>query len=423
VAAEGESIRRRLSIFGDHSYRRLWGIGAVNSVMRWVEMVAVSVFVLELTGSVGDLVMVSFFRALPMLTFGVLFGAVADKVDRRLLLTSIMAMMALVYATLGVLVIAERIQLWHIMVGTFVLGVGWATDFPVRRNMVSEVVGRPGIAAAIGVDQATMNVARIIGPTVSGAFVQLIGVEAAYFSGAVLYAVAVVLAAGLAWKPRQRQQASVGPLKNISEGLRYVKSSDVLVPTLLVTVIVNVFVFPYTFVVPAIATNELHVGAVLLGVMTSFEGLGATMGSVLIATRAASRHYTRVYLFGSLVFAVMVLAFAGVPWYGLALPVVFVSGLAMSGFGAMQSIIVLNAVPAELRGRVLGVLTVCIGTGPFGALIVRWLAESYGPRTSIAVIGAVGLCLTGATALLWPRFAKLREIELVPGRPAAGTTA
>ncbi len=400
----------RLRVFADGSYRRLWGIGAVNSVMRWMEMVAVSVYVLDLTGSVWSLTLVSFFRALPMLTFGVFFGAIADRLDRRKILMSVMLLLACVYAALGTLVVIGRIEVWHIYAGTFLVGVGWATDFPVRRNMVSDIVGLPRIATAIGVDQATMNVSRIIGPTVSGAAVQFIGVQAAYFTGAAMYALALVLAAGVTWRRQAPTGPAPNPFSNIAEGFRYVRSNEVIMATLAITVIVNLFVFPYTFVVPAIARDVLGVGPILLGVLTSVEGLGATLGSVLIATRTATRHYTRVYVFGSLLFATTVLVFAAVPWYGLSLPLVFVGGLGMAGFGAMQSIIILSATPTEMRGRVLGVLTVAIGSGPLGALLIGRLSQDLGPRVGVAIIGAAGLAGILISAVAWPRFLRTREM-------------
>lgn len=401
----------RFSVFADAAYRRLWGIGAINSIMRWIETVAVSVYVYDLTGSAWSLALVSFFRALPMLVFGIVLGAIADRVNRRAMLIFFMALIAVTYAVLGALVVTDRIQLWHIYVGTFIVGMSWATDFPVRRNMVTDVVGRQRIAAAIGIDQATMNIARIVGPTISGAFVQWIGVQAAYFTGAIMYGGAVLIAASLSYRQAPRATEIVSPLKNIAEGMRYVRASDLIVPVLIITVIVNVFAFPYTFVVPAIAKENLHIGPVMLGVLTSVEGIGATLGSVLIATRSLPSHYTRIYIFGACIFAAMVLAFSLADWLALAMPLVFLAGLGMSGFGSMQSIITLNATPPEMRGRVLGVLTVCIGSGPIGALQIGWLAEQFGAQTGVAIIGAAALVLMLLTMLLYPRFLRAREIE------------
>jgi MFS family permease len=419
AAADAATPRAGAGIFTDRSYRRLWGIGAINSVMRWVEMVAVGVYVFQLTGSPWALALTGFFRALPMLTFGVFIGAIADRVDRRRMLLVLLAVVTVVYGALGVLVVTGHIELWHVLLGAFIVGILWAADFPVRRNMVTDVVGRPKIATAIGIDQATMNISRIVGPTLAGVFVEWIGVQAAYFAGTGLYFIAALLALGVTWKRPLAAASSVSPLANIAEGIRYVRSNDIILPTLLITILVNVFVFPYSFVMPAVAQDVLGAGPLLLGVLTSVEGLGATLGSVLIATRARPAHYTRVYFFGACLFALMVIAFAATPWYLLALPVVFLGGLGMSGFGAMQSIIILNSAPADMRGRVLGVLTVCIGSSPLGALQIGWLSAQFSPSLGIAVIGSAGLVTTLLTALVWPRFTRTREVEPQPARRRA----
>ncbi len=373
-------------------------------------MVAVSVYVLDLTGSVWSLTLVSFFRALPMLTFGVLFGAIADRFDRRKLLISVTVLQATVYTVLGMLVVTHRIEIWHVFLGAFLSGVGWATDFPVRRNMVSEVVGISRISSAIGADQATMNISRIVGPTLSGVLVQEVGVQAAYFTSAVLFMVATVLAFSVRWRPQRLAASLASPARNIVDGLRYVRVSDIILPTLVITIVVNVFVFPYTFVVPAIATDDLGVSPLLLGVLSSVEGVGATIGSLLIATRARQGSYTRVYVVGSCVFAAMVIAFSAAPWYVLTLPIVFIAGLGMSGFGGMQSIIILNATPAHMRGRVLGVLTVCIGSGPIGALLIGLLSQEFGARTGVGIMGTLGITSILLTLAIWPRFMKARSI-------------
>jgi MFS family permease len=121
-----------------------------------------------------------------------------------------------------------------------------------------------------------------------------------------------------------------------------------------------------------------------------------------------------VYFSGACLFAGMVIVFGANQWYLLALPIVFLSGLGMSGFGAMQSIIILNATSPDMRGRVLGVLTVCIGSGPLGALLIGWLSQELGPRTGVGIIGGLGAVTVILTAIVWPRFVRTRDIEPTP---------
>ena len=133
--------------------------------------------------------------------------------------------------------------------------------------------------------------------------------------------------------------------------------------------------------VPVIADEKLGAGALGLGLLFSAEGAGATIGSLLIAARARPQHYTRAYLYGSLLFLLAILAFAFAPWYGFGPGVVFSSaGFGMAAFGALQSIIIITSTPPEMRGRVLGVLAVAIGTGPIGALAGRTGGDLAGRR-------------------------------------------
>ena len=170
----------------------------------------------------------------------------------------------------------------------------------------------------------------------------------------------------------------------------------------------NLFAFPYMQMIPVLGAEKLMVDPVLVGLLISVEGLGATFGALTIAAVAQPRHYTRVYTYASLAFLCVIAAFALVPWYWLAIPLLFVGGFGMSGFGAMQSIIVVSSTRPEMRGRVLGVLAVAIGSGPIGALHVGWLATQIGTDTAVLAIALTGLILTAIPLLIWRKY--LRSI-------------
>jgi MFS family permease len=142
----------------------------------------------------------------------------------------------------------------------------------------------------------------------------------------------------------------------------------------------------------------------LIGILLATEGMGATIGSLVIALKARPGGFTKIYAFGSLVFLGAILGFSLAPSFLLALPVLLIGGFSMAGFATMQSIIVITSTPAEIRGRVLGVLAASIGTGPFGALIVGGLAVWWGANNAVTAIAAIGLALTIVTLLIWPGY-------------------
>ena len=407
----------RFKILLNADYLRLWSIGVSASVVFWLETVALGVYVYELTGSAFIVGFIGFLRLMPFLLLGAFIGTIADRANRRLMLATANITLALVYLTLGLLVLTDRIELWHIAAGALVGGMLWATDFPVRRAMIADTVPPDRMSAAFGVDMASSNFARVIGPLVGGAFLQTIGMQGVYFLGAVLFATSALLAISMLFVKTGRigvgstpSPASAGTY-DLRSGLRHVRADSVLFVTIIVTIVMNVFAFPYQLMIPVIATEKLHIDPVLVGLLLSVEGLGATVGALAIAAIARPRHFTRVYVYASAGLLVLLMAFAVAPWYWLTIPLLFLAGFAMSGFTTMQSVIVVMTTSPALRGRVLGVLTVAIGCGPIGALLVGFLGTQVGGDKAVFTIAAIGLILTVATVL-----ASRRYLSRIPRR-------
>ncbi len=373
--------------------------------MRWMETVALGIFVFELTGSPFWVAVVGFLRMVPMFIFGPFVGLISDRMNRKILMGSGMATLACVYSIMGFLVVIGQIELWHICVGATVAGVMWSTDFPVRRAMIGDVVGAESISTAIGIDMATSNFSRVIGPLGAGAFLATLGVQAAYFLGAILLGTGAVLAFSMPYvAPSYKSGPRSGYFANLSEGLRHVRADRIIIVTIIITIVLNIFGFPYQHMVPVIGAETLKIGPLLIGALLASEGMGATIGSLTIALKARSSGYTRVYAAGSIGFLAAIFLFSLSPSFWMALPIMLIGGFAMSGFATMQSIIVITSTPMEIRGRVLGVLAAAIGTGPFGALIVGGLALMWGANSAVTAMAAVGFVLTTLTLLMWPSF-------------------
>jgi MFS family permease len=379
--------------------------------MRWMETVTLGAYVFDLTENPFDVGLIFFFRQIPMLALGAFIGVIADRANRKLLMASVLSLVSVVYAVMAVLVITGSVELWHIAVAALISGLLWATDFPVRRAMIGDVVGPSRVGMAMGLDMASGNFTRIPGPLIAGAFLATLGIQAAYILGSVLFAAAALIALSLAYTPPPKSDQPARPLTNLREGLSYIRGDVLIVVTLAVTVIMNVFGFPYQSQVAVIAKGSLGVSDILLGVLVASEGLGATIGSLVVATRARPAAYTRIYIWGSVTFLVVVLLFSQVPWYFVAVPLLFIGGFGMSGFGTMQSIIVMTATPPAVRGRVLGVLAVTIGTGPLAALCLGIAAQLLGAPAAVAGSATIGLVCLAVTLVLVPRFLRARAVQ------------
>ncbi len=381
-----------------------------------METVALGIFVFELTASPFWVAIVGFLRMVPMLLLSPTIGIIADRTNRKILIGSAMAVLSVVYVVMGLLVVTGLIELWHILVGVFLSGVVWSTDFPVRRAMIGDAVGTGGITTAIGMDMATSNFARVIGPLGAGVFLATLGVQGAYFTGAALFAIGSFLAFSLPHvAPISKAGLKPGYFANLAEGLRHVRADRIIVVTLIITITLNVFGFPYQHMVPVIGAETLKVGPLLIGLLLATEGMGATIASLIIALKARPAGYTKIYAFGSVAFLAAILMFSLSPSYWMALPALLIGGFSMAGFATMQSIIIITSTPPAIRGRVLGVLAAMIGTGPFGALLVGGLAVWWGASNAVTAIAITGLLLTILPLAIWPNY--LRSSVRASGSP------
>ena len=358
--------------------------------------------VLELTGSPFLVALVGFFGMIPLLLFGAFGGVLADRVDRRKLLMSTQLINLLAAITMLVLLLTDTVQYWHSYLVVLVSGLGWAFDMPARRSMVLDVTGRAGVTNAMALDSVGMHASRMVGPALAGVLIQTIGLTGGYFVIIALYAISLGFLAFLRLPPRDIPATSYSVVRNLAEGFVYVRGNRVLLGTVIVTVLMNLLLFPYMQMVPVIAKETLDVGAGLMGILMGADGLGAIIGSIAIASFGQLRYHGRVYLGGSMIGLFLVLAFAASQWFAVSLPVLILLGLGTAGFGTMQSTIIVISASDEMRGRALGVISLAIGAGPIGALLIGAVAETTSPATGITIFAILGIVSLSLVSLLMP---------------------
>jgi predicted MFS family arabinose efflux permease len=212
-------------------------------------------------------------------------------------------------------------------------------------------------------------------------------------------------------QPTSNQQIPT-PKTQIVEGVRYISRSQVMIGTLAITLILNVFAFSYLSQQPVIARQELGVSDVLIGVLQSVEGAGAFIGAAFIAAFARPRHYTHIYMWGSLLFLVAIVLFSLSSTYWITLIILFFAGVGMSGFATMQSAIMIFVSSPEMRGRALGAVAVFIGIGPFGQLGIGLLASILSPPTAVLITASIGIVFMLIAFVLYPAMRKSKTIEL-----------
>ena len=391
---------RRMIHASTPDFWRLWLVGLVISTVRWLETVAVGVAVYQRTESAFAVAMMTMLRLLPMGLFGAFLGAISERVDRRMTLTGVLILMGATSAALGLLALAGALEVWHFAAAAFINGCGWATDNPVRRFMMGEAVGRAHMGTAMSLDVGASNASRMVGPAIGGLLLSTGGIEGVFALSVLMYAAAI--AAALRIRTRIPPSPGTGAvLARIAEGLRIVRADPRLTGTLAVTIIYNVFAWPFTSMIPVIGRDRLDLGAQGVGILASLDGIGAFFGALLLAVWLTPRWYARAYVGGVTLYMVMLVVFATTTSPLLAGAALLLTGLGGAGFATMQATLVWLASPPEMRSRILGVLSVCIGTGPAGFLWLGWLADRIGAHHATAVTGILGLLALAVTWKLW----------------------
>jgi MFS family permease len=389
------------SVLSEPDFVRLWLVGLVVFAVRWLEMLAVAVFAYQRTGSPFVVALLTMLRVLPMALFGAVIGAAAERVERRTALVFVLVSMLLTSLSLAVLAWTGALAVWHLAVASFVNGIGWTTDNPVRRTLIGEVVGSERMSRAMSIDVGANNASRMLGPTLGGVLLAGVGIGGAFSVSVICYLVAIAAAVQI----RHRRSGGAGGAQSILArmlaGLMLVRHDRRLTAILVITVIYNVFGWPFTSMVPVIGHDRLALGPAGIGLLSSMDGVGAFCGAIAIAISARPAFFSRLYLGGVFGYLMLVPLFAWAADPLLAGGVLLATGIANAGFSIMQATLVYLAAPAEMRSRVFGVLSVCIGTGMLGFIHIGILAGAIGAPSAAAATGIEGLVAMLLTRRWW----------------------
>ncbi len=388
-------------VLADDRFRPVWVTGTLTGIFRWLELLVIGVFTFQITESAFAVSLMTVMRMAPLFLFGIPMGALADRFDRKTLLILGLTVLALSSAVLAVLALTDRLLLWHLALSAFLNGTFWAAEFPIRRTMLGEIAGQARLGPAMALESSTSNATRMVGPALGGLLLETTGLAGVFVGGLLTYALCLLLIWPLAYKSGGRA-GSVGVINTILEGWRVVRGSRMILASLAITMIVNLWGFAYISMVPVIGELQLGLSTFLIGVLASTEGLGALLGSVMVGLLGTPDRYTRIYLYSSFVFLCMVFGIGFSVWLPLSFALMLAAGISISGFAVMQSTITFLASPAEMRSRVMGVLTVTIGTSPIGMLHVGLLADWFGAGIAVMIMAIEGLVALMLVAVYWP---------------------
>lgn len=371
----------------------------LSGVGSWIGFVAGPLLVLQLTDSGVMLGLDAALGALPVLLFGTWGGVIADRFDNRLAQIWTQIAYCILTLLLWGLVVSDLVEVWMVLTISFLLGVAFAVDMPVRQSFYLEMVGPDDLTNAMSLNTATFTGTRIIGPVIAGLIIGVWGLAPAFLIDGLSYL--AVIAALLAMRvgelrPRQKVARAAGQVR---AGMRYVwRTLDLKRPMMLMLV---VFLFAYNFSVflPLMALREFGGDAGTFGKMLAVFGVGSLAGALVMASRSSVASFPRmVALAGAVgVFSILLAMAPGEAAAFLVLPLLGAAYIAFPIAG--NSTLQLTSTD-EMRGRVMSLYTVVfLGSTPIGGPIAGFVGEHLSPRVGLAGGGAIALLAAAGAAL------------------------
>ena len=386
-----------------HRDFRLFCSGQIVSLVgTWMQSVAQSWLVLELTHSAFRLGLVATLQFAPMLLLSVFAGVVADRVPKRRLLVATQSVMAAQAATLATLVALGHVEYWHVAAMATVYGLAHTLDIPARQSFVVEMVGRADLPGAIALNSAMFNSARIVGPALAGLAIARWGTAMAFAVNALSFLAVIGALLAMTADGAPRRAGTRRMRSEIAEGVAYALHTPRILLVLGLVLAVSVFLFNYNVMVPLFARRGLGLDARGFGLLMAALGVGAVAGALTLATLGRGRPAIRALIVPALVLAVTTAALSQVTRFDVAAALLVVMGfcgiLVMAGANTSHQL----TVPDELRGRIMSLhMLVFAGMSPFGAFMVGSLAERFGIRVTLAVAGACGFTCILGLAVWW----------------------
>lgn len=416
----GSSKSSMFSSLKSRNYRLFFAGQVVSNTGTWMQRIAQDWLVLSLTGSSTAVGVTTALQFLPMLLFGLYGGVLVDRLPKRPTLLVTQSAMAVTGLALAFLTLSGHVQVWHVYLAAFAVGLATVVDNPARQTFVSEMVGPDQLQNAVSLNSANFQSARLIGPAVAGLMITGVGTGWAFLANGLSFVAPIT---GLLLM-RSRELHAVGRAPRgkgqLREGLHYVAGRPDLIWTIVLVGFVSTFGFNFPVYLSAFADDVFHAGAGSYSLFNTLMAVGSLAGALLAARRGTAR--MRVLVAGAVAFGTLEIVAALAPSLWLfALLMVPIGMFGMTVNVTANSSVQLSTDPA-MRGRVMSLyMMVFMGGAPLGAPIAGWITDAYGVRAGLAAGGVIAASAAVTIGLFLARVGNLRlSVGWHHGHPRVG---
>ncbi len=361
-----------------------------------------------MTGSGAALGAINAFGFVPSLILSPLSGAAADRFDRKNLMIYTQLLLLIPSLTLGVMFVLDAVNIWILMAFAFLSGIPLAMTQPIRSAVVPMLVPREALPNAAALNSGAFVISRLVGPSLAGLLIVIVGAGANFFIQSVAYAIVMAMVFLLHLPkiaPSLRKQSFTG---EITQGFKYAMTNKAVRALILMGIFQSLFIQPYLQTLLVIFSKDVfHAGSQGLGLLLGATGVGSAVGVLFMASlnRIEKRGLVQLVALGAFGICAVLFPFAQSLWLGLVIMVV--AGIFQVLFLTTNQALVMLAVPGKLMGRVSGILALQQGLLPIGALLSGFMRDLVGLKETAISMGLVCICSALLIAVLSPRVRNL----------------
>jgi len=393
-----KGMKRVLRAFKYRNYRLFFTGQGISVIGSWMQRIAMSWLVYHITNSPFLLGLVGFTGQIPTLILAPYAGVLSDRSNRIRIITLTQFLALLQALTLSILVLTDKISVWHIVSLSIFLGIVTAFDNPTRQAFVVEMVeNKEDLGNAIALNSFMFNSARLIGPSIAGILIAIAGEGICFLINAISYVAVIVALFMMKVKPKQKTESKKRVWQELKEGSTYVLGFPPIRNILLLLSLISLVGMPYTILLPIFAKNVLGGGPQTLGFLMAGVGCGAIGGAIFLASRKNAQGLDGIIPIASVVFGIGLISFSLSRIFFVSLILIAVSGFGMMVQNVSSNTFIQTIVDDDKRGRVMSFHSMSfMGIAPFGSLLAGSLASRIGAPNTL-MLGGIA-CLLGATA-------------------------
>jgi MFS family permease len=392
----------------------LWAGQVTHAFALWIDQIAKPLLILSLTGSPIHLGLILVARTIPAVAFGMIAGVVADNFNRRTVLFITKVIVLGLTVIFAAIVVTGTMELWHIYVYNILRGATMAFDQPARRAMIPSIVPSHLVTNAMALSTGSMTATRIAGAAGAGIIISFFGFGGAYVTAAVMYVGAVIFTWLL--RPPDHKRSGYQGVRSMGndlvEGIKYSWESPDIRGVLIISL--GWFTFGMAFMqvfAPLFAVQILDIGYTGFGYMVSMSAVGGLVGALVLAATSPSKGRGLIMLGLLAIFGVLLIIFSA-STYLMSVPLAFIVmlflGMGQSGFMPLINAVLVEKADENMRGRVLGVLSLDRAMTTAGGAMAGFMAAALGAQVSQILFG-IGLIVTAAVMFI--AYPPLRRID------------